>query len=61
VVCVLTPIFNVLTSEASVRSAIQGLVDAVLITGLVGGYLIFLATAVSGRGSGASRSGRTWR
>ena len=36
------PVFNVLTSEASVGSAIQGVVDAVLITLIVGGYLMFV-------------------
>jgi hypothetical protein len=38
----ITPVFNVLTSEASLRSAVQGLVDAVLITLLVAGYLMFV-------------------
>jgi adenylate cyclase len=42
VACAIVPVFNVMTSEASVRSAIQGLVDAVLITLLVGGYLFFV-------------------
>jgi adenylate cyclase len=42
VACAIAPVFNVATSEASVRSAIQGLVDAVLITLLVGGYLLFV-------------------
>ena len=42
IACVVTPVFNVVTSEASARSAVQGLVDAVLITLLVGGYLIFV-------------------
>jgi adenylate cyclase len=42
VVGVITPVFNVLTSEASLRSAIQGLIDAPLITLLVGGYLMFV-------------------
>jgi adenylate cyclase len=42
VVCALTPVFNVLTSEPSVRAALQGLVDAPLITLLVGGYLLFV-------------------
>ena len=42
VACAVVPVFNVVTSEASVRSAMQGLVDAVLITLLVGGYLIFV-------------------
>lgn len=42
VVAAITPVFNVLTSEASVRSAVQGLVDAVLIPILVTGYLRFV-------------------
>jgi adenylate cyclase len=42
VVCVITPAFNVLTSEASLRSAIQGLFDGVFITFLVAGYLMFV-------------------
>ena len=42
VACVVTPVFNVVTSEASVHQALQGLVDAVLITLLVGGYLVFV-------------------
>jgi adenylate cyclase len=42
VACALTPIFNVVTSEASVGSALQGLIDAVLISALVGGYLLFV-------------------
>ena len=40
--CAITPLFNVLTSEASLRSAMQGLVDAVIITILVGSYLMFV-------------------
>ena len=42
VACIVTPVFNVLTSEASVRSAIRGVVDGMLITLLVGGYLFFV-------------------
>ena len=42
VACVITPVFNVLTSAASVHQAVQGLVDAVLIALGVGGYLLFL-------------------
>jgi adenylate cyclase len=38
----ITPVFNVLTSQASLGSVIQGPVDAVLISLLVGGYLLFL-------------------
>jgi len=42
VVGAITPVFNVLTSDASVRTALQGLVDAPLITLLVGGYLLLV-------------------
>jgi adenylate cyclase len=42
VVCAITPVFNVVTSEASLRAALQGLVDAPLITLLVGGFLMFV-------------------
>src|SRR6516162_775683 len=42
VACVIAPVFNVVTSEASARSAVQGLVDAVLITLLAGGYLTLI-------------------
>lgn len=42
VACVITPIFNVLTSGASLREAVQGVVDAVLISVLAGGYLMFV-------------------
>jgi adenylate cyclase len=38
----ITPVFNILTAEASVREAIQGLLDAVLISLAVGGYLLFI-------------------
>jgi len=40
--CAFTPVFNVLTSAPTVRSAVQGVVDGVLVSGLVGGYLLFL-------------------
>jgi adenylate cyclase len=46
VACILTPIFNVLTVERSGRQAIQGLVDAVLLSVLVGGYLLFVREGV---------------
>ena len=39
---VITPVFNVLTEEPSLRQALQGLIDAVLVTLAVGGYLLFL-------------------
>jgi adenylate cyclase len=42
VVCAVTPVFNVLTSEASLREAAQGVVDGFLICMLVGGYLLFV-------------------
>jgi adenylate cyclase len=41
-VCAVTPIFNVLTSEATLRSAAQGVVDGLLVCALVGGYLLFV-------------------
>lgn len=47
VACVVVPVFNVLTSEASLHSALQGLVDAVLLTLLVGGYLLFVRDGVA--------------
>jgi adenylate cyclase len=42
IVCAITAVFNVLTNEASLRSAIQGLVDALIVSLLVGGYLLFV-------------------
>ena len=42
VACVLVPLFNVLTDERSLRAAVQGLVDAVVVPVLVGGYLLFV-------------------
>jgi adenylate cyclase len=42
VACAATPFFNVLTSQPTLRSAIQGVVDGVVVTVLVGGYLLFL-------------------
>jgi adenylate cyclase len=42
VTATITPVFNVLTSEASVAEVMQGLVDAALVSALVGGYLLFL-------------------
>ncbi len=42
VVCAVTPVFNVLTSEASLGSAAQGVVDGFLVCVLVGGYLLFV-------------------
>jgi adenylate cyclase len=45
-VCAVTPVFNVLTSAPTLRSAIQGVVDGVLISGLVGGYVQFVRDGV---------------
>jgi adenylate cyclase len=42
VTCAIAPVFNVLTSEASAREAVQGMVDGVVISLLVGGYLLFV-------------------
>jgi adenylate cyclase len=42
VTCVITPVFNVLTSERSLTAAFQGLFDGVLIPLLVAGYLMFV-------------------
>jgi len=42
IVCVITPVFNVTTSRATLGSAIQGLLDGLTITLLVGGYLMFV-------------------
>jgi len=46
VACGLTVAFNVLTVEMSWRQAIQGLLDAVLISLPVGGYLLFVRDGV---------------
>ncbi|HUM17891.1 MAG TPA: adenylate/guanylate cyclase domain-containing protein [Candidatus Nitrosotalea sp.] len=43
--CAITPVFNILTSRASRAEVIQGLVDAILISVLVGGYMIFVRDA----------------
>jgi len=42
VACVIAPVFNVLTSEASLRSALRGLVDALFAALLVASYLLFV-------------------
>lgn len=42
VACAITPVFNILTSRASLHEAVQGLVDAGLISLLVGGYFLFV-------------------
>jgi len=42
VACVITPAFNLLTSARSFHEVIQGLVDALIISLTVGGYLLFV-------------------
>jgi len=42
VVCAITPVFNVLTDEMSLRLALQGVVDGAIVTALVGGFLLFV-------------------
>jgi len=42
VACAITPVFNLLTSGVSLHEAVQGLVDAGLISLLVGGYFLFV-------------------
>jgi hypothetical protein len=42
VACIVTPVFNVLTNQATLRSAIQGVVDGIGVPVLVGSYLIFV-------------------
>src|SRR5262245_29169863 len=42
VVCTIPPVFHVLTNEMSWREALQGVVDPLIITILVGGFLLFL-------------------
>ncbi len=44
--CAVTPVFNVLTSEATLGSAVQGVIDALLVSALVGGYLQFVRDGV---------------
>lgn len=42
IACAITPAFNVLTSEATPVQVLHGVVDALLITSFVGGYLLFV-------------------
>ena len=42
VTCAITPVFNFLTGESAPRAVSQGVVDAGLVTLLVGGYLMFI-------------------
>ena len=42
VACTIAPVFNVLTSEASAQEAWQGTVDGVVVSLLVGGYMLFV-------------------
>ena len=60
ITCTITPVFNVLTSEMSARSALQGLVDGLIIPPLVAGFwtdlslssAIVLVLFLLGRGLG---------
>ena len=61
VACALTPVFNILTAGATWREAFQGVIDAVLVSLAVGGYLLFLRDGRRcARGSAGSASGATW-
>ena len=42
VVCAITPLFNFLTDAATLRSAAQGVIDGIIVTALVGGFLLFV-------------------
>jgi adenylate cyclase len=42
VACLVTPFFNLLTSERSLGSALQGIIDTVLVGLLIGGWLLFV-------------------
>jgi adenylate cyclase len=44
--CVLTPAFNMLTNEVSIDSALQGLVDALLVSVALSAYIIFVRDGV---------------
>jgi adenylate cyclase len=46
VTAVIVPVFNVVTDRPTARAAVQGLVDAVLISMLVGGYLLLIREGV---------------
>lgn len=46
VAAVVVPVFNVMTNRPTVAAAVQGLLDAVLISILVGGYLLFVRDGV---------------
>jgi len=42
VVCAITPVFNVLTDSVTVRAAALRVIDGVIVTALVGGFLLFV-------------------
>jgi len=46
VACAITPFFNLLTAGVSVREAVQGVVDALIISALAGGYLLYVRDGV---------------
>ena len=52
----ITPFFNLLTSRASVAEAVQGLVDAVLVSSSPAAISSSSGTDAPARGSGASAS-----
>jgi hypothetical protein len=56
VTAVIVPVFNVVTDRPTVRAAVQGLVDAVIISTLVGGYLLLVREGVLRDGSGGAAS-----
>lgn len=46
VVCIVAPIFNLLTVEASPGSALQGVVDGLLVSVVIGSYVEFVYEGV---------------
>jgi len=42
VACVITPVFNLLTSQWSLHEVVQGLVDALIVSVTAGSYLLFI-------------------
>jgi adenylate cyclase len=42
VVCAITPVFNLLTDSVTVRAAALRVIDGVIVTALVGGFLLFV-------------------
>jgi hypothetical protein len=46
VVCTIAPVFNLLTSEASLGEALQGLVAGLIVALLAGGWMLFVRDGV---------------